>query len=93
MNSFRADLHIHTLLSPCGDLDMSPDEIVRIAKEKQLSIIGITDHNTTKHVPLAKFYAQQQGIFVLGGAEVTTKEEAHCLAFFEKDETIRLFDD
>ncbi|MBO4738179.1 MAG: PHP domain-containing protein [Bacteroidales bacterium] len=93
MNSFRADLHIHTLLSPCGDLDMTPDEIVRIAKEKQLSIIGITDHNTTKHVSLAKYYAQQCGIFVLGGAEVTTKEEAHCLAFFETDETLQIFDD
>jgi 3',5'-nucleoside bisphosphate phosphatase len=91
MRVYRADLHIHTLLSPCGDLEMSPANIVAKAKEKQLDIIGITDHNSTKHCLLTKRLAKKEGITVLCGAEVNTKEEVHCLAFFETDEKLALF--
>ncbi len=83
MQKYRADLHIHTLLSPCGSLDMDPDTIVNTAQQKGLDIIGITDHNHTGHCRLTSEIASEKGIFVLCGAEVTTKEEAHCLAFFE----------
>ena len=83
MNKFRADLHIHTLLSPCADLEMTPANIVAKAKESGLEIIGITDHNSTKNALIVKKLAQNEGIFVLTGVEVTTKEEVHCLAFFE----------
>jgi 3',5'-nucleoside bisphosphate phosphatase len=82
MKTFRADLHIHTVLSPCGDLDMSPGNIVSEAVNKGLDIIGITDHNTTRHCNLIKRMAEEKGIFVMQGAEITTKEEVHCLAFF-----------
>ena len=92
MNYYKADLHIHTLLSPCGDLDMTPDEIIRLAKERSLDIIGITDHNTTKHGKLTREYGRHAGIFVLTGVEVTTKEEAHCLSFFDTDETLDDFE-
>jgi len=83
MNTFRADLHIHTVLSPCGDLDMSPARIVEKALEKGLDIIGITDHNSTRHCNVVSKLANEAGIFVLMGAEVTTREEVHCLTFFE----------
>lgn len=86
MNTYSADLHIHTLLSPCGDLDMSPLNIVKQASLKKLDIIGITDHNSTLQAPLVKEIALDYGIFVLLGVEITTKEEVHCLAFFEFDE-------
>lgn len=82
---YKADLHIHTVLSPCGDLEMSPVNIVKKAKEKGLDIIGITDHNTTLHAALISDLAKREGIFTLMGAEVTSKEEVHCLAFFETD--------
>ncbi len=62
MQLYKADLHIHTVLSPCGDLDMSPQEIIRLAKERGLDIIGISDHNTTKHAPLAKKCGEQAGV-------------------------------
>ncbi len=91
MRVYRADLHIHTLLSPCGDLEMSPANIVAKAKAKQLDIIGITDHNSTKHCRLTQKLAEKEGIAVLCGAEVTTKEEVHCLAFFETDDKLALF--
>lgn len=91
MNFFRADLHIHTVLSPCGDLDMSPVNIVSEAALKGLDIIGITDHNTTRHCSLIKKLASEKGIYVMQGAEITTREEVHCLAFFENtDELIEL---
>ncbi|MFP4470421.1 MAG: PHP domain-containing protein [Bacteroidales bacterium] len=81
MKTYRADLHIHTVLSPCGDLEMSPENIVAAAKAKNLDIIGITDHNSTRHCRLISKLAGEQGIFVLCGAEITSEEEVHCLAF------------
>ena len=30
------DLHIHSALSPCGDADMTPNNIVNMAKIKEL---------------------------------------------------------
>lgn len=91
MQKFRADLHIHTLLSPCADLEMTPQNIVTRAKKNGLQIIGITDHNSTKQAKLVKKLAEKEGIFVLTGAEVTTKEEVHCLVFFEKEEELDAF--
>jgi hypothetical protein len=91
MKIFRADLHIHTVLSPCGDLDMSPSNIISEAVLKGIDIIGITDHNTTRHCRLISRLAAEKGIFVMQGAEVTTKEEVHCLAFFENSDTLNLF--
>ena len=91
MTEFRADLHIHTLLSPCADLEMTPANIVLRAKETGLQIIGITDHNSTKNALLVKRLAEKAGIFVLTGAEVTTKEEVHCLTFFEFENQLNEF--
>ena len=91
MQSFKADLHIHTVLSPCGDLEMSPTNIVAKAKEKQLDCIAITDHNSTLHCKLAKELGQREGILVIMGAEVTSKEEAHCLCFFEDEDSLDKF--
>jgi PHP family Zn ribbon phosphoesterase len=91
MRIYRADLHIHTLLSPCGDLSMSPANIISEAEKKGIEIIGISDHNSTRHCKLVSRLAAQKGIFTLTGAEVTTREEIHCLAFFEKTDTLELF--
>jgi PHP family Zn ribbon phosphoesterase len=91
MKIFKADLHIHTVLSPCGDLEMSPKRIVQEAKFKNLDIIGITDHNSTRHGDLIKKMAAEVDLFVLTGAEVTTKEEVHCLTFFENPDNLEKF--
>lgn len=87
MKTVKADLHIHTVLSPCGDLDMSPANIVERAVQKDLGIIGITDHNSTLQVDVVEKLAAERGIFVLGGVEITTREEVHCLAFFPDKNT------
>ena len=82
MKRFRADLHIHTVLSACADLEMSPANIVSTAMERNIDLIAITDHNSTLHSRLVKELAEESGLAVLLGTEVTTREEVHCLAYF-----------
>jgi PHP family Zn ribbon phosphoesterase len=83
MNKYRADLHIHSVLSPCGDLDMSPTRIIGEALKRNIDILGISDHNSTLHCRLMMELGKEAGIFILPGVEINTKEEIHCLAFFE----------
>ncbi len=91
MKKYRADLHIHTVLSPCASLEMSPDNIIQKAKEKRLDIIGITDHNTTRQCRVVRDLGKENGLFVLCGVEVNTKEDIHCLAFFNNDSQLEYF--
>lgn len=88
---YRADLHIHTVLSPCGDIYMSPSAIIEQAKKLHLDIIAITDHNSTRQVKVAQQLGKENGIFVIGGVEITTQEEVHALAYFENDEQLDIF--
>lgn len=81
----RADLHIHTVLSPCGDLEMTPLNIVKTAKSRGLDLIGITDHNSTLNTLEIRRVGKRFGLAVLCGAEITTREEVHVLAFAEVD--------
>ncbi len=85
LTPFKADLHLHTVLSPCGDLEMSPAAIIDRALERGLDMIAISDHNTTRQVKTCQKIGREHGLFVLGGVEVTSQEEAHCLCFFETD--------
>ncbi len=79
----KADLHIHTVLSPCGSLWMSPAIIVQRALEEGLQVIGITDHNSCLNAAIIQSMAQSHGIFVMTGAEVCTAEDVHCLCFMK----------
>ena len=86
MKPFRADLHIHSLLSPCASLDMSPAEIIRHAVARGLDMIAVTDHNTTLHCEQAVAIGIEAGITVLRGAEVTSAEEVHSLVILPDGE-------
>lgn len=79
----RCDLHIHTCLSPCAELDMHPKAIVQKALEKDLDMIAICDHNASASVPYVMAAASGTKLKVMAGMEVTTMEEVHLLAFFE----------
>ncbi len=83
----KADLHIHTILSPCGDIEMTPSFIVKRAKEKGLNLIAITDHNSTRQCEEVVRIGRREGVEVLCGAEITTKEEVHVIALV--DYTVR----
>jgi len=87
MREFKADMHIHTCLSPCADLEMSPGNIIREAKKKGLDIIGICDHNSAENFPALEKSASTEGIKAIGGIEITSREEVHILGLFgcEKD--------
>jgi len=86
LKTMKADLHIHTCLSPCADLTMSPQAIARQAKIREIDIIGICDHNSVENVPALIKAAEQFDISVLPGMEVTSQEEVHILALFDKIE-------
>ena len=81
MNIF-CDLHIHSCLSPCGDMLMTPNNIVGMAFIKQLDAIAVCDHNTAENLPAVKEVADMMGVLLLPGLELTTREEAHMLAYF-----------
>jgi len=84
MRWFRADLHVHTLLSPCAAVEMTPRNIVRHACAAQIDIVAITDHNAGDNVAATIRAAAGTGIAVLPGMEVQTNEEVHLLTLFEK---------
>jgi PHP family Zn ribbon phosphoesterase len=81
---FRADLHLHTCLSPCADEEMIPLAIVNRAKKKGLDVIGICDHNSIRNIMAVRRAGWQEGLAVIGGIEVTTTEEVHILALFDQ---------
>lgn len=91
MTGFSCDLHIHSTLSPCGDLEMSPKNIVSKANEVGLDIIAITDHNMTENSYYAHELGKRSGTLVLFGMELQTEEEVHLLAVFDNFETALLF--
>lgn len=83
IQAYQADLHIHTLLSPCGDLEMIPPLIIEAAKTARLDIIGIADHNSCENAGAVIEAAQGSGIRVLPGLEVYTVEGVHLLCLFD----------
>jgi len=85
------DLHIHSCLSPCADDDMTPWNVVGMAKVKGLDVIAITDHNTALNVPEALKAGAHYGVQVLPGMEVASREEAHVLAYFSAAEAALAF--
>jgi PHP family Zn ribbon phosphoesterase len=83
LKPFHADLHMHTCLSPCAELDMTPREIVKVSIERGLNIIAVTDHNSAENAGAAIRAAEGTGLNVLAGMEITSSEEVHILALFE----------
>jgi len=83
LRPFKADLHIHTCLSPCTELGMSPKKILAAAKEKGIDIIGICDHNSSENSLAVMKASKKMDIHVIPGMEVTSQEEVHVLALFD----------
>lgn len=80
---FAADLHLHSVLSPCGDLAMSPSAIVARAQARGLDLIAITDHNMVENGIALRTLAARCGIAALYGMELETSEEVHLLCLFD----------
>jgi len=88
LRELRCDLHIHTCLSPCADLEMSPKAIVEKSLKENLDIIAICDHNSSENVTYAMKAAAGKPLVVLPGMEVTTREEVHLIALFDRLEEV-----
>jgi len=82
MKWHRADLHIHSCLSPCGEVVMSPRRIVAEARVRGLDLIAVTDHNSAENARAA-LRAAEGTPAVLPGLEVCSSEEVHVLALFD----------
>jgi PHP family Zn ribbon phosphoesterase len=76
------DFHIHSALSPCGDKDMTPNNIVNMAAISGLDTIAVSDHNTVGNVRSAIEAGKLCGVNVIPGMEVETSEEVHILTLY-----------
>ncbi len=90
LQTYRSELHIHTVLSPCAGVEMIPPLIVRTALDRGLDLIAITDHNAGENAPAVIQAAEETHLTVLPGMELATREEVHCLCLFDRvDQLVR----
>ena len=88
MRKVRADLHLHTCLSPCADDRMQATEIVEQAQKMGLDMIGICDHNSAENAMAVVKAGRREGLSVIIGMEITSSEEAHILGLFEEESAL-----
>jgi 3',5'-nucleoside bisphosphate phosphatase len=83
VKTYIAELHSHTVLSPCAEVEMIPPLIVQTAIEKGINLLAVTDHNASANVIAVQKAAQDTGLIVLPGMELQTREEVHLLCLFD----------
>ncbi len=88
----RYDLHIHSALSPCGDEDMTPNNIVNMAKICGLDVIAVSDHNTAGNVAAVMEVGKEIGVTVVPAMELETAEEIHVLCLFPTLDAVLAFE-
>lgn len=93
MKKFYYDLHTHSCLSPCGDDDNTPNNIVGMASLCGLEILALTDHNSCKNCPAFFEVAKKYGIIPIAGMELTTSEDIHVVCLFESLKDALSFDE
>jgi len=90
--AYSYDLHMHSCLSPCGDIDMTPNNLVNMSMLQGLDLIALTDHNTARNCPAALEVAKELPITVIPGLELNTCEEIHVVFVFPTLEKAMDFD-
>lgn len=85
------DLHIHSALSPCADVLMSPNNILNMAMLKELNIIAITDHNSCLQLNVIEELKDSYEMLVVPGVEVEVKEKYHVVCLFRSFDDARKF--
>jgi hypothetical protein len=88
MREFRADLHIHTCLSPCAQREMVPTAIVKRAKAAGLDMIGICDHNSAENAAAVGAAGRRESLCVIPGIEIASQEEVHVLGLFPAERDV-----
>jgi hypothetical protein len=92
MSSFCYDLHTHSCLSPCGDADNTPNNLLGMASISGIDILALTDHNTAKNCPAFFEAAERYGVIPVAGMELTTSEDIHVVCLFETLDEAMAFD-
>ena len=83
LGTYVAELHVHSVLSPCAEVEMIPPLIVRAALERGINLIAVTDHNASANVLAVQKAAAGTGLVVWPGMELQTREEVHLLCLFD----------
>lgn len=89
----KYDFHLHSCLSPCGDNDMTPYNLVNMAKILGYDIIALTDHNSSQNCRSAIEVGNDIGLTVIPGMELCTAEEAHIVCLFPDTDSAMDFSD
>ena len=78
------DLHTHTTAS---DGQYTPAELVKLAKERGLEVLAVTDHDTIAGVEEAQKAGRALGLQVIRGVELSAKERSnfHILGYGFRD--------
>ena len=79
-----ADLHTHTTAS---DGQYTPTELVRLAKQRGIQVLAVTDHDTIDGVDEAQRAGDALGLPVIRGVELSAKEypNFHILGYGFRD--------
>ena len=83
---------MHSVLSPCADELMTPNNILNMAMLKGLDFLAVTDHNTTKQLKVFKELEDSYDFIFVPGVEVTVKENFDVLCLFKSFNDALLFD-
>lgn len=89
---FFYDLHIHSVLSPCADRLMTPNNIFNMANLKGLNIIAVTDHNSMKQLPVLSEIAESYDMLFVPGVEISLNDDSHILCYFRRLKDAITFD-
>ncbi len=82
LGSVTVDLHLHTVLSPCADLEMGAPAIVAKALSEGIGIMAVTDHNSCLNYPALAGAAEGSPLKIVPGMEIQTVEDVHVVALF-----------
>ena len=85
MTRYYYDFHVHSCLSPCGDVDNTPNNLAGMACLNGVGIMALTDHNTSKNCPAFFTAARRYGVVPIAGMELTTAEDIHVVCHEEVD--------
>ena len=93
LRAYHCDLHVHTCLSPCADLEMYPSAVVEKSIAEKLDIIAICDHNASENMQFVLRLAEGKSLTILPGIEITSSEEVHLLALFDTLDDLKKIQD
>lgn len=87
------DLHSHSTIS---DGSKTPEQVVELAALAGCSAVALTDHDSVEGVPAATARAEELGIRVVAGCEVSCSwlgQSAHVLCYFVDESPSPLVDE